>query len=496
MDNRKVRLDKKVSPHLVRSFKLDQNQYYVTKKMHAADLLTADRIDLVAKIAYLGSLDRSLKTDFFKNLYRGTISAFTNGTHKEPGNSNKCSLQVYEDTFASIASDISKNGFDAKRSLVPVTNDGFLLDGAHRVAAAIHYNKPICTVALPIESGSYNLAYFQKSYLDPMYLDYLCLEYAKLKDNIYAICLWPACPPDKQKEALKYLSGKFRIVYEKDINFSYMGLRNFMSQAYYEQPWIGSLEDGYRGVNAKLDLCYKEKNTTKIIVVEEESVEKIIAAKQAIREKIGIGNHSIHSTDDKEETIKMLSMVLNKNSIDFLNQADLYKYKKAFQKITDFKKYLIKNNILSDELVVDGSTILAMYGLRDSDDIDVIASDKTAEKIKSDIDLHNDLEGLYGKKIDDLIYNPSNYFMFDGIKFITAKNLIKMKQARGERKDIYDVKMLSKFNEKASRIVKMQFYIHRKIGQYRLRARTTIAKFCRKLGIYNLVRAAMRKVHL
>ena len=57
-----------------------------------------------------------------------------------------CKKKVGSEQFVSEFDDLlrslSANGFDVKRSLVPVTADGYMLNGAHRVAAAIAMRLP------------------------------------------------------------------------------------------------------------------------------------------------------------------------------------------------------------------------------------------------------------------------------------------------------------------------------------------------------------------
>ena len=42
---------------------------------------------------------------------------------------------------------------------------------------------------------------------------------------------------------------------------------------------------------------------------------------------------------------------------------------------------------------------------------------------------------------DEIIYNPENYFYFNGFKFATLNVIKKMKEKRGEPKDINDIKI-------------------------------------------------------
>ena len=53
-------------------------------------------------------------------------------------------------------------------------------------------------------------------------------------------------------------------------------------------------------------------------MVEFESLEQSIKAKEEIRAKFNLGKHSVHINDTHEQTIRLAKCVLNKNSLKFL----------------------------------------------------------------------------------------------------------------------------------------------------------------------------------
>ena len=54
---------------------------------------------------------------------------------------------------------------------------------------------------------------------------------------------------------------------------------------------------------------------------------EILDIKKRIRDIYGIGNHSVHMTDNTEETIQIANIILNKNSIHLLSYGCPDKYK-------------------------------------------------------------------------------------------------------------------------------------------------------------------------
>jgi len=421
------------------------------KYINAKKLFVPERIDLIAKYKYIEALDKKLDTDFFYNQYKATIEAFSSGKFNEPGNKEKNSFKKFDDTLKELIKDISENGFDENKSVIPITKDGIILDGAHRVAVSAYLDKEVPTVTLEDADCNFNYKYFRKRMLDEKYLDDMILEYARMKENIYVICLWPTCSKTQQNEISKYIEEKFEVVYEKDVNFSYNGLKNFMSQVYYEQDWIGNLENGYKGVIKKVDLCYRDGCPTHIIVVEEEDVQKIVKEKANIREKIGIGNHSIHSTDDHIETMRMLELVLNNNSVSFLNNASPYTYKENVKNIRN-----IKNN----ENILGLSYMLPLYGLC-----------KNTEKS------HDLIED------NSAIYNPESFFYFEGKKIISPKFALDILEKDDMRRQKIIRITKGEYKNKTSVLLK------RKIRHIEYR----LVPILKKTGLFNVVKKFRKK---
>ena len=475
-----------ISQYLLDSYRIDGNKDIVVKNIDAKELILSDRIDLIAKMQYLDSLEKHMDTKFFVNQYKSTIEAFTDGSYTEQGAPEKNNFEKYRKAFHNIYNSTKKEGFKQGVSVIPTTTQNVILDGAHRTAAAAYLNKKVAISEITGASCSYNYKFFRKKALDERYLDNMVFEYAKMKDNIYVICLWPTCSQQQQKEISEYISNQFKVVYEKDVDFSYNGLKNFMSQIYYEQDWIGTLENGYKGAAKKVDLCYKSGRPTHILVVEEKDVNKIVQEKANIRKKIGIGNHSIHSTDDHIETMKMLTLVLNDNSIFFLNNASPYKYKEHTAKLRKMRKELTGKNIPLESIIVDSGTVLALFGLRNSDDLDILVDERYSNQVDGIFDKHNDAVALYETTLDDIIYNPDNYFYYENIKIISPTRLLVMKKNRAEKKDYDDLKILSTLlkGKKQGKILKAKTIMRRKTNHIKNRLISTLIPILQKIGIY------------
>lgn len=107
----------------------------------------------------------------------------------------------------------------------------------------------------------------------------------------------------------------------------------------------------------------------------------------------------------------------------------------------------MNNRLVFDDYLVDSSSVLSLYGLREARDIDYLSNVEPLPK--SDVyDLHNSYIRYYGCDLDELIDNPKNYFYFFGVKYVSLNRLRIMKKNRGEQKDKVDLRLINSLNKK------------------------------------------------
>ena len=108
------------------------------KSIDAIDLLSPLRFDVCAK--YLYAKYYNTKSIFPLELYSHHLKVWNN--YSEYNNPNKQDLESFVRVFHEIVDSIGSEGFDIKKSYVPILN-GKMINGAHRVAASILHNKKI-----------------------------------------------------------------------------------------------------------------------------------------------------------------------------------------------------------------------------------------------------------------------------------------------------------------------------------------------------------------
>ncbi|ONI42135.1 hypothetical protein AN640_07620, partial [Candidatus Epulonipiscium fishelsonii] len=403
-----------LNPHLRNIYGIKENDIFIEEQINAKELVTHDRIDLIAKIKYVEHLDKGYDMEFATELYKKHIEAFSLGSFNEGDLSGKTNFDAYLTTFNQLIFSIKNHKFDKNISVVPVDSKGTIIDGAHRTAIAAYYNMDITIIRLNISSKKYGAKFFKDRLLDVDMLDYMILEYCKFKSNTYFICVWPIVNKQKLKYIEKYIKHRTKIVYKKKINLNYNGLKYFIIQIYSHQSWIGSIDDKYKGTKSKVRDCFSEGSSLYGYVVEIDNFNDLLELKQVIRQLMELGNNSIHSSDNQKETIEMGQILLNNNSIHLLNYGNPYLYKNFIKKVTVFKNLIYKSKGNIENTVIDSSSILGLYGLREPSDIDFLSNDPTTIKIKNKyIDNHNKYLNYYkGYSLDNLIFNPKKLFIF------------------------------------------------------------------------------------
>lgn len=402
---------------------------YEIKDISAQELVTPERIDLLAKWIYIDAKEKGMHPETAKQLYLKHIEAFSEGTFTEPGNEDKNSIEKYFQEFDILIEDFKQHGFNEQKSLVPIGKDNILLDGAHRTTCALYFHKKLRVIKFENIKRDYGTAFFKKRGLDERYLDRMVMQYCKLQPNIYMACLWQTADEKlrgQAKEILEKECGK--IVYVKDIALNYTGLRNFMMQVYGHQKWIGTLEDGHKGLDDKVIRCYKKGSPLTAVVFHCDNLDKVINVKAKIRDLFHLENDSIHISDTDEETRLMADILLNENSRHFLRCGDMDFSPKVNALMQELKQQ--KN----DSLLLGPDCTMAIYGLKEmkEEKPEVLREEKTVGK-----EFY-----MQGKNAQDLLFDPQNFFSVNNIKFISLPNVkLKKKQEHSwkNRKDIIKI---------------------------------------------------------
>jgi len=460
---------------------------YVIRSLSPTDLLTSNRFDIAFKLFYLDTINK--EEGIAKELYKGHIEAFSLGKYAEPGNVEKNSIEKYYQEFAKISKDIGVRGFSADESLIPISKNGSILNGSHRIASAIVANLPVKAITLPTNSDNYNYDFFFKRGMSERHLDIAASKFIEYADNIYLAIIWPSAGLE-DSVIPKFVSN---IVYKKNVKLNHKGAHNLISQIYYGEPWIGSEKNNFSGALDKLLECFRTYDAVKVIAFQADTIEEVLEVKKNVRELCKIGKHSIHITDNKCESVRVSRALFNDNSVHMLNYADPNRYQHVHEDIERVKDFADLNGLDYCDLIIDTSMVLALYGLRQAQDIDLLCNTRKIKHTPSGISLHDEELRYYKVGKTELIYNPDYFFYFKGLKFASFNCVFDMKKCRNENKDVYDCNMMEALIErrrlKKAKAASLQSLL---FMQARLRAKCVL--LLRYAGLYKLIKTLYLKL--
>lgn len=481
----KKKLENLIEPHLYKNLTEDK---YEIKHIKSDKLLTYNRLDIAFKLLYLEMLEHDVK--YAKEIYIQHIKAFSLGEFIEPGNNEKNSVERFIDDFNSIYESIMCSGFDSKKTLVPLSKNNSIVNGAHRVASAIYLHKNVDCIQLDIPDYRYDYKFFYARNISNDILDAVVTKFVQFSSNIHIAFVWPTAigNDNKIEEIIP------NIVYRKDIQLNPNGAHNLLSQIYYGEEWLGSIENNFRGSQGKLVECFRSFDPIRVIAFQTESLNDVLKIKDDIRDVFNVGKHSIHITDTKDEAIRTARIVFNDNSIHFLNYAKPNKYMSTHKKTDTFKAFLKMNNLSVDDVLLDSSIVLSAYGLREANDTDFFCSDNHKIKVKfDDINTHDEELKYYDENKNEMIYNQKFYFYFNDMKFTSFNQLYKMKTNRDEEKDKNDCNMMEALIEN-NRRKEYVTKIRQNIYYEKIKLRKKIVIVLQNIGLYKVTRNIYRLV--
>ena len=469
-----------IEPHFFPDLKAD---VYNVNRVKPNFLLTSNRFDLGFKLIYLEMMNKDIS--FAQATYKENIRACGLGKYFEPGNKNKNCFSSFLTSFDDTYNSIKTNGFDENKTLIPLSKNGSIANGSHRVASAIFLDKDVNSVKIDTNNNVYDYRFFKERGVSSDVLDVVATKFISYSTNAHIAFIWPsAVGHDKEVESLIP-----NIVYRKSIQLSKNGAHNLLSQIYFGEEWLGSVEDNFKGAEGKLVECFKNDKPVRIIAFHADSLDVVAKIKDKIREIFNIDKHSVHITDTKDVADRVVKTVFNDNSIHFLNHAKPNKYTSTHNKVADFKTLISNSDACHDDVLLDSSIVLSVYGIREANVIDFLTDDNSKVNIQNDAFENHDSELKYhGIEKLALIYNPLYYFYFNDVKFVSFEQVYKMKKNRNEAKDISDCKMMEALLENNKTKAKLnkfrQFFYYQKI-----KTRMTLIKLLRFVGLRSVVKS-------
>ena len=408
---------------------LHKEENYAIEEVDPRVLLCPKRLDIAAKYLYLCLQEKH--RSHAEDLYNEHIRCMTKGAFIEPYSDKKSAkdfIRQFDDLYAKMQAE----GYGDNFSPIPVDKNYRIMDGAHRVAVCLKLGIRVPIVLLPIEAkyDVYDQHYFESLGMSKAMLNEIVFCYLKLSAKCVCINVWPSAK-GHESEFETILNREFDVVYRKDFELNENGAFYYLAQIYKEYSWAQNNGNQFSGIYRKLLPCFPQFQPVRAIFAEVEDRERLIAIKEEMRTLFGIGKHSLHITDNEEETIQMGNIILSDNTILFLNHCQPLKFKNTFKLLEEARILMERNTVC-----ITGSLILSLYGIRAANDVDYISEDD------KDKDSHNEYLPLYELSKEDVLYLRENQFYFFDITFLTLTYIKRFKKNRNESKDNDDIKLI------------------------------------------------------
>ena len=263
------------------------------------------------------------------------------------------------------------------------------------------------------------------------------------------ILIWPKHNEFKNKMLQELNENNYKIIEDNFIDVSKNYITNLLREIHYGKEWWR--ENLLTEVEKRL--VPNELQRLIYLIIESENIHlNFKKFKKYVREKYKLDKSYFHlcdpdcqnhlglncscSTDINEfqfEFNKHIHYLKNKNAIHFLTNSvykEDYNFYRFFNTYENILKY---NNLNTNVFCVDNGGILAVYGLRDTHDLDYL----TTTNVNFDIynvgcenENHKTEYERLGYSIDDIINNEENYFYHFNMKFMSLNILKKFKYNR------------------------------------------------------------------
>lgn len=120
----------------------------------------------------------------------------------------------------------------------------------------------------------------------------------------FSLIVFPACF-DKWDYIESFINNNLIVIDKKKIILKEQDKFDLIKLLYDGEDWIGNTSNNFEGIYYKMNACFpNEYNMINIFYVISD-IDRIKKIKNEIRNYCNCGNHSIHSTDNEEEALKV-----------------------------------------------------------------------------------------------------------------------------------------------------------------------------------------------
>lgn len=370
---------------------------------------------------------------------------------------NKRNQTDFITSFHKTIDMIKENGFDASISKIPLDNTGFLMNGAHRISAAVILSQNVSFEHHNYTQNSYywDYKFFRSRGMQHGNLNMVVLEWMRIQMTLPSLKTFVSIVSVLSKNVNKdkvmrnivknQCSKDNNILYEVGINFTRTGVQQLFTHMYGEQPWINTQ---VKEMTSKFNSTFR----VEFFFVYSRGTKQLVKCQNQIRKLYNdkIYNSTAHVLNTVEANLILAEMILNPNSIQFMNFAK--NASKCNLIASEISKRLPNKPrqtlpgifVGSDDVMLDTTTVFGLFGVRTQIPVqliflhgfkkeligkkrgfDVGARAFVNNSISDARDNNGDIIHI-NKTINklNLFYDPTNFGYCYGIKFISLKRKV------------------------------------------------------------------------
>jgi hypothetical protein len=283
-----------------------------------------------------------------------------------------------------------------------------------------------------------------KLLLDDTELDFFAHEFCKFVDTTHIVIIWPKALAHSAY-IIDEINKVGRVFYSRPVHLKNKAL-----------PYlVQNIPEKANNLPFHLAHYFNNESAGTILALlcTFPTLAEATRCKEAIRHDLNMypPMNTLHVADTQEQSIMLAQIVFNANSIAYLNSSKPFPAFQKFNFLFDlYKKTMNSLSFAKDLFCVDGSSILAMYGLRDINvdfdflsyfpDLEVPQTTYLLDNAKvGPLDVHNQAWIHAHTDPIETIFNPHYHFYYDGFKFTTLARIREFKCNQNRDVDQKDV---------------------------------------------------------
>ncbi len=405
-------------------------------------LLRSNRFDVPIKFAFAEALTRGEPPEWLTQAYLDNIRAFNGFFEAIPEkNSPEDFLRSFRQTFESLR----RFGFDAKESRISVNWDGQVVDGAHRLACAAALDLDVI-VERSAERPDYGQFFFEGRGQPVSVSDLTARVVLSYNRSTRLFFVWGCVSPTVDAEIHESLNSLGHVNYRRSEMLplrEVVSLKRILYSGREHQSWTGDGRDGFSGIRRHARSSFG-RFPTRTYLVSDAGDSALRDFKVAIRDRIGLGNYPVHTTDTWEETKKVGEFLYGTDHRMILRHLNLgWDFEADRFAMANHNHARFEFSSLPPRFLITGSSTLDILGIRNRRDVDYLSDQDLSPGAVPEGDNHGEERHHYSAPIEELLSDPQYSFQLGGVRYLSPRELLRFKARRREwPKDFVDAAAL------------------------------------------------------